>query len=96
MDARAENELCTLAWKMPLHRRICLPLPFLTTGIPLLVEQDALYRSPDQHSTPCLLNDRDDVKGKLTGAPPWVVRTTLIVVKKESIDEKAGLFRRDT
>ena len=72
------------------------PPPCLTIDLPLLVEQDALYRSPDQHITACLLNDRDDVKGKLTGAPSWVVCTTLVVVKKESVDEKAGLFRRDT
>lgn len=72
------------------------PFPFLTIGLPLLVEQDALYRSPDQYSTACLLNNRDDVKRKLTGAPSWVVRTTLVVVKKESVDEEAGLFRRHT
>ena len=70
--------------------------PFLTIGLPLLVEQDALYRSPDQHGSTCLLNDRDDVKGKLTGTPPWVVCTTFVVVKKEGVDKKAGLFRRDT
>ena len=69
---------------------------FLTIGLVLPVEQDALYRSPDENSTARLLNDIDDVEGKLTGAPPWVVRTTLVVLKKESIDQKAGVFRRDT
>lgn len=62
----------------------------------MLVEQDAVHRSPDQHSATRPLNDRDDVKGELAGAPPRVVRTTLVVVKQESVDEKAGVLRRDT
>ncbi len=89
-DFNEQNEWCTLSYITK-----SLPPVFLTVGFPLLVEQYALHRSPDQHRTTCLLNNWDDVKGNLTGAPPWIVSATLVVVKKESIDEKAGLFRRD-
>lgn len=68
----------------------------LTTGLPLLVEQDAIHRGPDQNFSACLLNDRDDVKGKLAGTPTRIVCATLVVMKKERVDEEAGLFWRDT
>lgn len=68
----------------------------LTTGLPLLVEQDAIHRGPDQNVSTCLLNDRDDVKGKLAGTPTWIICATLVVMKKERVDEETGIFWRDT
>lgn len=68
----------------------------LTISLPLLVEQNALHWGPNQHSSTSLLNHGDDVKGKLTGTPPRIICTSLVVMKKESIDEEAGFFRRDT
>lgn len=51
---------------------------------------------PDQYSSPCPLNDRNDVKGKLAGTPPRIVGTPFVVVKEESIDKEAGFLWGDT
>lgn len=67
----------------------------LTTGLPLLVEQNAIHGGPDQNISAPLLDDRDNVKGKLAGTTTWIVRATFVVVKKQRVDKEAGLFGRD-
>lgn len=61
-----------------------------------MVDQNLLNRGPDQHGATGPLNDGGDVKGELAGASSRVVRSALVVVDQEGIDEKAGLFRGDT
>lgn len=68
----------------------------LTTGLPLLVKQDAIYGGPDKNISATLLDDRDHVKGKLAGTTTGIVCTTLVVVKKQRVYKEAGLFWRDT
>lgn len=73
-----------------IYQNVNIGLPLLLTiGLPLTVDENALYRRPDQHFTTSLLNNWNDVKGNFTSAPIWVVCSTFVVVEKKSIDEKA-------
>lgn len=68
----------------------------LTTGLPLLVKQDAIHGGPDKNISAPLLDDRDHVKGKLAGTATWIVGAALVVVKEQRVYEEAGFFWRDT